>query len=321
MGIKVIKAGMLTTVQDLGRIGYRKDGVIESGAMDKDAVLMGNLLLGNQETEAALEFTLSGPSLLFEDEALVAITGADLSAEIDGNAVEMWRPIVVHKGAVLSFGEALSGCFAYLTVQGGFDIPQVLGSYSTYLRAGFGGFEGRALKKGDRIAFNQDIPVLPERLNWSLSRSRDTPLNPLVIRVIKGPEFEFFQEKSIADLLTKEFSISNAADRMGYQLEGPLLQLKTNKEMLSSAVAFGTVQVTAEGSPVVLMADHQTTGGYPRILQVLSVDLGKLAQLRPGEIIQFEILTLNQAQKLLVARTEEINQLKQSLTFKYKNHG
>ncbi|WGQ11656.1 biotin-dependent carboxyltransferase family protein [Pedobacter gandavensis] len=321
MGIKVIKAGMLTTIQDLGRIGYRKDGVIESGAMDKDALLMGNLLLGNEETEAGLECTLSGPTLLFENEALIAITGADLSAEIDGAAVEMWRPILVAKGAVLSFGEALAGCRAYLTVQGGFDIPQVLGSYSTYLRAGFGGFEGRALKKGDQIAFKQDIPVLPERLNWSLSRGMYASLNPEVIRVIKGPEFDLFQEKSIADLFIKAFTISNAADRMGYQLEGPLLQLKTNKEMLSSAVAFGTVQVTAEGSPVVLMADHQTTGGYPRILQVLSVDLGKSAQLRSGQVIQFEMLTLRQAQKLSTARTEEINQLKQSLTFKYKNHG
>lgn len=321
MGIKVIKAGMLTTIQDLGRIGYRKDGVIESGAMDKDALLMGNLLLGNEETDAGLECTLSGPSLLFEKEALIAITGADLSAEINGTSIDRCRPILVPKGAVLSFGEALAGCRAYLTVQGGFDVPQVLGSYSTYLRAGFGGFEGRALKKGDQIAFNQDIPVLPERLNWSLSRSMFTSLNPQVIRVIKGPEFDLFQEKSIADLLIKEFSISNAADRMGYQLEGPLLQLKTNKEMLSSAVAFGTVQVTAHGSPVILMADHQTTGGYPRILQVLSVDLGKLAQLSPGQLIQFEMLTLKQAQKLLTARTEEINQLKQSLTFKYKNHG
>lgn len=321
MGMKVIKAGMLTTIQDLGRIGYRKDGVIESGAMDKDALLMGNLLLGNEENEAGLECTLSGPSLLFENEALIAITGADLSAEIDGVAVDRWRPILVAKGAILSFGEALAGCRAYLTVQGGFDIPQVLGSHSTYLRAGFGGFEGRALKKGDQIAFNQEIPVLPERLNWSLSPGMYTSLNPEVIRVIKGPEFELFQEKSIADLLIEAYRISNSADRMGYQLEGPLLHLKTNKEMLSSAVAFGTVQVTAQGSPVILMADHQTTGGYPRVLQVLSVDLGKLAQLRPGQAIQFEILTLKQAQKLLAARIEEINQLKQSLTFKYKNHG
>lgn len=321
MGIKVIKAGMLSTIQDLGRNEYRKDGVIESGAMDKDALRLGNLLLGNQEGEGGMEFTLSGPSLLFDSDALVAITGADLSPQLDGVAVEMWRPLYVTKGTVLSFGEAITGCRAYLTIQGGLDLPQVLGSYSTYLRAGFGGFEGRALQKGDQIDFNAEVPVLPERLSWSLSKSMYTSLNPQVIRVMKGPEFELFQEKSIADLLTAEFKISNAADRMGYQLEGPLLQLKTAKEMLSSAVAFGTVQVTAQGSPIVLMADHQTTGGYPRILQVLSVDLGKLAQLRPGDTIQFELLNLKEAQTLLIARVEEMNQLKQSLTFKYKNHG
>lgn len=320
MGIKVIKAGMLSTIQDLGRKGYRKEGVIESGAMDKDALRMGNLILGNEETEAALECTLTGPSVLFESDALIAITGADLSPELDGVPVEMWRPIVVVKGAVLSFGEAVTGCRAYLALQGGFDLPEVLGSHSTYLRAGFGGFEGRALKKNDRIAFNLDVPVLPEQLNWSVSRSLYDPLNPRLIRVMKGPEFELFQEKSLAGLFLNDFKITNAADRMGYQLEGPILQLKTAKEMLSSAVAFGTIQVTAQGNPIVLMADHQTTGGYPRILQVLSIDLGKLAQLRPGELIQFELLTLKQAQKLLISREEEMKQLQQSLTFKYKNH-
>lgn len=320
MGIKVIKAGMLSTIQDLGRKGYRKDGVIESGAMDKDALRIGNLILGNEETEAGLECTLTGPSILFESDALIAITGADLSPELDGVPIEMWRPIVVVKGAVLSFGEAIAGCRAYLSIQGGFDLPEVLGSHATYLRAGFGGFEGRALKKNDRIAFNLDVPVLPEQLNWSVSRSLYAPLNPRQIRVMKGPEFELFQEKSIAGLFLNDFKITNAADRMGYQLEGSLLQLKTAKEMLSSAVAFGTVQVTAQGNPIVLMADHQTTGGYPRILQVLSIDLGKLAQLRPGELIQFELLNLKQAQKLLINREEEMKQLQQSLTFKYKNH-
>lgn len=321
MGMKVIKAGMLSTVQDLGRNGYRKDGVIESGAMDKEALRLGNILLGNEEAEGGLELTLSGPTLLFESDAMIAITGANLSPQLNGVPIEMWRPLYVAKGAVLSFGEAIAGCRAYLAIQGGLDIDQVLGSYSTYLRAGFGGFEGRALKKGDRIAFRSDVPVLPEGMNWGLSRSMYTPLNPQVIRVMKGPEFELFHEHSIADLFLTEFKISTAADRMGYQLEGPLLQLKTAKEMLSSAVAFGTIQVTAQGIPIVLMADHQTTGGYPRMLQVLSVDLGKLAQLRPGDGIQFELIALKQAQTLLIARAAEINQLRQSLTFKYKNHG
>ncbi|MCX2451599.1 biotin-dependent carboxyltransferase family protein [Pedobacter sp. PLR] len=320
MGIKILKAGMLTTIQDPGRIGYRKDGVSVSGAMDQDALRSGNLLLGNKAGEAGLECTLTGPQVLFESDALIAVTGADLSAEIDGLPVPLWRPVAVAKGAVLSFGQAIRGCRTYLMVQGGFDLAPVLGSSSTYLRAGFGGFEGRALKKGDRIAFKSDVVHLPERMNWSLSPDFYAPVHEHTIRVMKGPEFELFQEKSIADLFTRQFIISKAADRMGYRLEGPVLQLKTAQEMLSSAVAFGTVQVTSKGSPIVLMADHQTTGGYPRILQVLSTDLGKLAQLRSGDAIQFELLTLKQAQALLIAREQEMNQLKQSLTFKYINH-
>ncbi|WP_316840000.1 biotin-dependent carboxyltransferase family protein [Pedobacter gandavensis] len=317
MGIKVIKAGMLTTVQDLGRTGYRKDGLTVSGAMDEDALRLGNLLLGNAAGEAGLECTLTGPEILFESDALIAITGADLSAKIDGLPAELWRPLLLTKGSVLTFGQAIAGCRTYLSVQGGFDLSPVLGSLSTYLPAGFGGFEGRALKKGDRIAFKLEVPHLPVAMNWTLSKDLYTPTDKNIIRVMKGPEFELFGEKSLADLFISPFSISKAADRMGYRLEGPVLQLKTAKEMLSSAVTFGTVQVTSEGSPIVLMADHQTTGGYPRILQVLRTDLGKLAQLHSGAQIQFELLSLKQAQTLLIAREQEINQLKQSLTFKY----
>ncbi|WP_316821232.1 biotin-dependent carboxyltransferase family protein [Pedobacter gandavensis] len=320
MGIKLIKGGMLSSFQDSGRIGYRKDGVVVSGAMDQDALKLGNLLLGNEAGLAGLECTLTGPELLFEGDALIAITGGDLSAEMDGFPVHMWRPVMARKGAVLSFGQAIAGCRAYLCVQGGVNLNPVLGSSSTYLAAGFGGFLGRALKKGDQIAFNQEIPRLPVHMNWGLSPDLYTATDRNIIRVMKGPEFELFREKSIADLFISEFRISMAADRMGYRLEGPILELKVAKEMLSSAVAFGTVQVTAEGSPIVLMADHQTTGGYPRILQVLNVDLGKLAQLRSGALIQFELQDLKQAQGLLISREKEMNQLKQSLTFKYIPH-
>lgn len=313
MGIRITKGGLLSTFQDLGRIGYQKDGVIVSGAMDQEALTFGNLLLGNIGNEAGLECTLTGPELLFETEALIAITGADLSAKIDGLPVPLWRPVAVTPGALLTFGEAKIGCRAYLTVQGGFDLPEVLGSASTYLTAGFGGFEGRALKKGDRISFKSKAPVLPERMNWALSPELYKREDVHTIRVIKGPEFELFQEKSIADLFINQFRVSKAADRMGYRLDGPMLALKTAKEMLSSAVTFGTVQVTPEGIPIILMADHQTTGGYPRILQVLSTDLGKLAQLHSGQEFQFELLTLKQAQTHLINRTHKFNQLKQSL--------
>lgn len=321
MGLKVLKPGLLTTIQDAGRYGYRKDGIIVSGAMDAHALKAGNMLVGNTAEEAGIECTLMGPFLLFEAGQLVAITGADLSAEVDGIPVPMWRPIYIDKGAILSFGQARSGCRTYLTVHGGFDLPKVLGSYSTYLRAGFGGFEGRALKTGDLIPFKSAAPDLKVGFNWSLSPKMYQRPEDEVIRVIKGPEFDEFHEKSIAAVLTEKFKISKEADRMGYRLEGAELKLKKKQEMLSSAVTFGTVQVTAEGNPIVLMADHQTTGGYPRILQVVSVDLGKLAQFQTGDFLSFEIITLAQAEALLISAEQEFKQLKQTLTFKYPVNG
>ena len=321
MGIKVLKAGLLTTIQDAGRYGYRKDGIILAGAMDVHAWKLGNLLVGNTGGEAGIECTLMGPLLLFEEDQLMAITGADLSAEVDGIPVPMWRPVYVHKGAVLSFGQARSGCRTYLTVHGGFDLPEVLGSYSTYLRAGFGGWEGRALKSGDLIPFKSAAPELPAEFNWSLSPKMYQRSQDEVIRVVKGPEFDNFHEKSIAAIFTEKFKISKEADRMGYRLEGTPLKLRKKEELLSSAVAFGTVQVTAEGNPIVLMADHQTTGGYPGILQVISVDLGKLAQFQTGDLLSFELITLAQAQALLISGEQELRQLKQTLTFKYPVNG
>lgn len=321
MGLKVLKPGLLTTIQDAGRYGYRKDGIIVSGAMDTHALKAGNMLVGNTAEEAGIECTLMGPFLLFEAGQLIAITGADLSAEVDGIPVPMWRPIYIDKGAILSFGQARSGCRTYLTVHGGFDLPKVLGSYSTYLRAGFGGWEGRALKTGDLIPFKSAAPDLKVGFNWSLSPKMYQRPEDEVIRVIKGPEFDEFHEKSIAAVLTEKFKISKEADRMGYRLEGAELKLKKKQEMLSSAVTFGTVQVTAEGNPIVLMADHQTTGGYPRILQVVSVDLGKLAQFQTGDFLSFEIITLAQAEALLISAEQEFKQLKQTLTFKYPVNG
>jgi antagonist of KipI len=317
MGIKVIKAGLLTTVQDLGRYGYRKDGMIVSGAMDTVALRTGNVLLGNPEQEAGIECTLLGPVVLFEAEQLVAVTGGDLSATIDGSPVPMWRPFKVNKGSVLSFGRPVLGCRSYLTVCGGFDLPEILGSYATYLRAGIGGWKGRALKAGDVIPFKKLYSSSDGKFNWSPGQKMYPDYQGKTIRVIKGPEFNLFTEKSIVSFFTEEFKISREADRMGYRLDGPVLQLSAAQEMLSAAVAFGTIQVPGQGTPIVLMADHQTTGGYPRIAQVVSADLTLLAQMKPGDSISFELITLDQAQELLLSAEQRLKQLKQTLTFKY----
>lgn len=317
MGIKIIKAGLQTTVQDLGRTGYRKDGVIVSGAMDTLALQIGNLLLGNEMVEAGLECTLLGPKILFETAQLVALTGGDMNAMVDGTAVKMWRPLYVKKGSVLSFGAAVRGCRTYLTVFGGFKLHAVLGSYSTYLKAGFGGYKGRALKNEDTLFFNKIYKGTEKLFNWSLDLKLYPDLDNDMIRVLKGPEYELFTEQSLALLEEEKYQITNEADRMGYRLQGATLQMTEVKEMLSSAVCFGTIQVTPGGSAIILMADHQTTGGYPRVLQVITADLTRLAQMKSGQKIWFKLVTLAEARVALLLREKQVKQLKQTITFKY----
>lgn len=320
MGIKVIKGGMLSTIQDLGRHGYRKDGIIVSGAMDTLALQIGNLLLGNEIAEAGLECTLVGPKLLFETDQLVAITGGDLSPAVDGQPVKMWRPLFIPKGATLSFGATVKGCRTYLTVFGGFDLQEVLGSYATYLKAGFGGYKGRALKNEDELLFKKVYKKKGDAFNWSADLRLYPDLEDHDIRVIKGPEFDLFTDQSISGLFKENYVISKAADRMGYRLEGEILQMRKPKEMLSSAVAFGTVQVTPDGSAILLMADHQTTGGYPRILQVITADLTKLAQMQTAQQIRFRLVTLTAAREALLQREKQLKQLKQTLAFKNNSY-
>lgn len=318
MGIKVLKGGLLTTVQDLGRTGYRKDGIIVSGAMDQAALLIGNLILGNKPDQAGLECTISGPTLLFETTRLIAITGGDLSAKLNGEPLPMWHPVIIPAGGIVSFGAAVKGCRSYLTVLGGFDVPTILGSQSTYLKAAFGGLNGRALQTNDVIPFKTFYKHTDAPINWSVNYSSVyVNLNDDEIRVIEGAEFDLFDEQSKKNLFDEAFVISKAADRMGYRLDGSSLQLKQATEMLSSAVTFGTVQVTPNGSAILLMADHQTTGGYPRILQVATVDLPKLAQMQSGQTIRFKLITLAAAQEALRIRARELNQLRLAINLKY----
>jgi antagonist of KipI len=267
--------------------------------------------------EAGLECTLMGPKILFETAQLVALTGGDISPAVDGVAVKMWRPLYVKKGSVLSFGAAVRGCRTYLTVFGGFKLHEVLGSYSTYLKAGFGGYNGRALKNEDILSFHKIYKGTEKLFNWSLDLKLYPDLDGEMIRVLKGPEYDLFTDQSLALLEEEKFQITNEADRMGYRLQGAALQMTEAKEMLSSAVCFGTVQVTPGGSAIILMADHQTTGGYPRVLQVITADLTRLAQMKSGQQIRFKLVTLAEARAALLLREKQVKQLKQAITFKY----
>lgn len=332
--LRVLKPGLLTSVQDLGRYGYQKYGVIASGVMDQLAHRLANILVGNQDNEATLEITLLGPVIQFEKDALIAICGGDLSPTIDGIPIKMWRPIYIKKGALLSFGQAANGARSYLAVAGGLDIPDVMDSKSTYLRASIGGYQGRALRSGDLIPFDplrefsqQKLEFLCGKagselfteMDWSVS----SDLIPLhrrdpSIRVIRGRQFDLFSEESKTNIFKEAFLVTPQSDRMGYRLTGSFLQLKKPAEMVSEAVSFGTIQVPSEGNPIILLADRQTTGGYPKIGQIATVDLPLIAQAKPGDHIRFKEISHEDAQTLYLERERIINKLRQGILLKFK---
>jgi len=316
MTIRVIKPGALSTLQDLGRVGYQRYGVIVDGAMDEWAHRLANLLVGNPETEATLEITLIGPRLAFEATAVIAICGADLSPHIGDREVPMERPVVLRPGNVLEFGRRRAGCRAYLAVRGGYDVAPVMGSKSTYLRGGFGGYQGRALRAGDVVGigaaksgdgalFAAPSPPWPSRA--IATAGRQPP-----IRVVEGAQWPLFSDDAQRAFANTEFKLTPHSDRMGYRLEGTKLVLRDPIEMISEGVSFGTIQVPPDGNAIILMADCQTTGGYPKIAQVASVDLPVLAQMMPGQTMRFELISLDVAQRLYLDREREFRRIRES---------
>jgi antagonist of KipI len=303
MSILVVRPGMLTTVQDLGRFGHQHEGVSVGGAMDGPALRLANALVGNPESDAALEVTLMGPTLEFQDDAVISITGADLSAMLDNRPIPKLRAVKVEAGSQLTFGERVNGCRAYIAFRGGIDVPMVLGSRSTYLRARMGGFNGRALAKGDVLAIGDADAGAGNLVPPMLMPA--APRDDVTVRAMRGRHFDALSIASRAAVFSADaepFRISAQSDRMGYRLDGPPLVLQHSMEIVSEPVAFGTVQLPARGSPIILMADRQTTGGYPRILQVASVDLPLLAQAAPGTRVRFSEISLDEAQDLYIAR-------------------
>ncbi|MDO7886432.1 5-oxoprolinase subunit C family protein [Hymenobacter cheonanensis] len=331
MAISVRKPGLLTTVQDLGRAGHQKTGVVVGGALDACALRTANLLVGNAETAAGLETTLRGPTLCFETDALLALTGADLAATIGGQPVPLGRPVAVRAGTVLAFGAPRAAGRAWLAVAGGVAVPLVLGSRATYLRAALGGLAGRALQVGDELPVGE-WPARARRLferlkpegtaGWTAARWHAAPAPvaqpgaPLRVRALPGLEYAQFAPASQQAFWEEIFTVSTEADRMGARLSGPELARTTNAELLSSAVAAGTVQVPGGGQPIVLLADCQTTGGYPRLAQVISADLGRLAQALPGTRLRFEPVTLARAQALYLAQEQWLRALARAVHLK-----
>lgn len=320
MSITVLKPGLLSSFQDLGRPGHQHLGVPVSGAMDTRAHRLANLLVGNTQDTATLEITLSGPSLRFDAPACIAIAGAQLSPAVNGEPVSNYRPLVLRKGDELTFGARQAGLRAYVAWHGGMDLPRVLGSQSTYLRGGFGGFHGRALRKDDVLPLGAsldhlDLDALEQDL-WKIKVYLPAILGLVpraAIRVMRGAHTELFAEQSVHDFFLGEYRISPESERMGYRLQGTRLHLNSATQLLSEATSFGSIQVPADGNPIILMADRQTTGGYAKIAHVVSVDLPVVSQSMPGDILKFTEISLSEAQQLDSQREDAFGQLFQAL--------
>ncbi len=295
------RAGLLTTVQDTGRYGYQRYGMPVSGAMDTFSCELANLLVGNDPGDACLEATVAGPELLFTGETTVAVTGADLGPHINGNSIPLNTALSVKQGDRLGFTGLKSGCRSYIAFAGGVAVPTVMGSRSTYLRAGIGGCQGRALTEGDELPLGETsrrahLRRIPEGLVPEYKHEQ-------TIRIIPGPEAHYFEIEGLRSFLSTEYRVTAQSDRMGYRLSGEVIMHREGRAgIISAGISAGTVQVPGDGQPIILMADRQTSGGYARIANVISVDLTLLAQMKPGDTIRFTETTLDHARQLYIDR-------------------
>jgi KipI family sensor histidine kinase inhibitor len=287
---EVLAPGLMTTVQDLGRPGWRRYGVPASGALDRGAHVAANLAVGNAPGAATLELSFPGPRLRAAAPAEIAVTGADFTPRHNGAPIDPGRPLWVQPGDVVEFAEPRGGQWAYLSVAGGFDVPEVLGSRSTYVRGGLGGVEGRPLRAGDVLGRGEGGPGLRRRQRAaSLARQHDA------IRVVLGPQIDAFSADAQTGWLAGAFEVTAQRDRSGMRLRGPGLRHKSSAEILSDGLLPGAVQVPAEGHPIVILADGPTTGGYCKIASVISADLDRVAQAPPGSALRFEAVAVAEA--------------------------
>ena len=308
MGILIQEPGLFTTVQDEGRYGYQQFGVTPSGPMDARSFHIANLLVGNNLGEGALEMTFQGPTMKFEEANVVAVTGADMKPTLNGKPVPMYEAFVVEKDDVLKFQFAMNGSRGYVAVAGGLDIPLLMESKSTLASKGLGGVDGRKLQKEDHIGFTAPKKELPHMESRKVAKP-EFPNKEVVLRVIRGPQDDCFSEEEIRRFFWYGFKVTNEFDRMGCRLERsePVKHLQDGN-IISDGIACGSIQVPTNGQPIIMLADRQTVGGYTKIGTVISVDLSKLAQAKPGMDVRFVEVSLELAQDLYIRELEEMEQ-------------
>lgn len=329
MQISIIKPGILSTIQDMGRMDYLAQAVPLSGAMDILSARMANKAVGNNDDEATIEFTYASAEVKANTDILIACVGDGAIFSCGIKILPMERPIFLPAGSIVKLANNPEGARTYLAIAGGWDVTKVLGSKSTYLPAGFGGYKGRALKAGDHL--NSVKPLNQVSLNilnklkgdkihylpWSIPREPMILGDRKLIRVVPAHEFTWFDSHSIIDFLSAPFSIGLNSNRMGYHLEGSKINRVNKEELLSTAVCPGTIQVTGSGNMILLMADCQTTGGYPRIAQVAAVDLPLCGQLKSGDSIRFTGISREEAEILYIEREKELAKLTISVNSRF----
>ncbi len=312
MGFRVLKGGMLTTVQDLGRTGFQSQGFSVAGVMDVRSFKIANLLLDNPENEPVLEFTLIGPTLEFTSSTIIAITGGDFQPTINDDPVDMYTALYVNKGDILKFKSARTGSRGYIAFSSYLEVPVVMGSRCTNLKSQIGGFKGRKLREGDYMNFRIKRRYLP----FFLSRKLDLPdvaefeKDETVLRVVMGPQDDKFSKQGIETFLNSEYTVTSDFDRMGCRLEGPYIAPKTSSDIISDGIAFGSIQVPSHGKPIILLSDRQTTGGYAKIATVASVDIPKLVQRKTDHKIRFQAITVQEAQELYRKELKELDKMR-----------
>lgn len=307
---EVLEPGILTTIQDLGRYGFSQFGVPPSGALDTFSLRVSNLLVGNEENEACLEVTLMGLRIRALEEVVIAITGGDLSPTLNGESLEMWRTHLLVQDDIIAFKKVNAGCRAYLSTSGGFVVPKIMGSSSTYLSGKFGGVEGRPLRRGDLLYTSNGSSL--DKLGLRFPGDWIPSLEKVVfLRVIPGPQDHHFTEKGFQALISSSYEVTPQCDRMGVRLEGPRIERRSDVEesIISEGLIPGAVQVPGDGKPIIILTEL-VTGGYTKIATIITTDLPRVAQLKPGDRVKFKPISVKDANHLLKEQEERLKEFK-----------
>ena len=305
MGLEVLREGLQSTVQDQGRFGYAHLGVSASGAADNFSLIIGNILVGNPKHYAGIEMTIIGDKYRFNSDAYIALTGSEFEAELDNNSIPFWKRLLIKKGQILDIRSTKNGARCYLCVAGGINIKDVMGAKTTHLTSGIGGLHGRILKKLDELDFGLlDDSIKPiQNLNDSITT--DTK----IIKVTKGVQWSWFDKNQKNKLFQHQYQVEELSNRMGLRLFGNAIKTNRENEITTAGISLGAIQIPGGGQPIISFVEHQTTGGYPIIANVISADIRKVGQLKAGDCFQFELISLGSAEKLKVDQEKFIHNL------------